>query len=741
MNPIRARPAFALALACAWMLAACGGSDDASAPPPAAFIAETKSGVIGTAGGSVTLSLTNGTVFDLSLPAGAVKADTTFVLTTQEPIAGQRFNLRLQPEGLVFAQGKVATVLVTLPASQTLPVKAGFAYRGKPVPFTLRPDGKLQIELTSLTGGHSAVASTGRAAALAASRQPLAAPSAATCGGAPELGADGEAGLVAADAVEIEVYGQCMVAAVQALAANEQFSEAVSAALSVAAYLQRTGSGDAAGFINRAGDYTCIAYAAALDRARNTTVEGMGTFYRVTKPIMFWEKVRSGLGFECPGIGDTTYQDVINDKVGQAIVYYESQKSAIVDTHDANYLAARTEAADGSQATAEVLALNPGPGLRATLDAQIVQRAQPSVLDALLQAPWASCRNNGSYDELIDLMRSLDSPPAVQRAAQYCATQLNVRSRDANSALADDLAPELGGVSAASTRTGGAMYVPKDGKLFISGPVGALKCPRGSGSSDEGLRIKLDSAVLQTLTPPYFDAPLQIDMVAAIQAAALDAKATKATLSIERIGSPCAGFWGENPAPLVKIDLNFNKYMTVTPTRAFSYCGTPPDGRDEVQIFATDLSFPFGFSAAPCGAHSTSESMVLTDQKTLVFSEDYVGSPVIASPHTIDKTYFDVEFLKTGVATITLNLGWFVPRTDCERRKVDSHDYVYLFVISPSAGRATLAHTLNCPFNLAELSLPVTAGEKVSFETEVTVNGASTTGSGAMFTIRFDPAP
>jgi hypothetical protein len=720
----------ALTLACAWLLAACGGSDDAATPPPAAFIAETKSGVIGTAGGAVTLTLANGTVFDLSLPAGAVKADTTFVLTTQEPIAGQRFHLRLQPEGLVFAQGKAATLLVTLPAGQTLAAKAGFAYRGKLVPFTVRPDGKVQIDLTALTGGKSMAASTSRTGALAA-RKPLQAASAAACGGAPELGADGESGMVAVDAVEAEVYGQCMVAAIQALAANEQFSEAVTASQSVASYLQRVGSGSAGGFRELSGNLTCVAESAALARASDTTVDGMGKLYDVVKPILFWEAIRQELGsIVCPGIGDSTYMDAIDDKVGQAIVYYESQKSAIVDTHDANYRAARTEAADGSQATAEVLALSPAPGLRATLDAQIVQRAQPSVLDALLQAPWASCRNGGSYDELVDLMRSLDSPPAVQRAAQYCATQVNVASRDKDNLPVEAIAPNLGGISAASLRARGDLYVPRDGKLTVNGPVGALTCPSGSGSSDEALQFKLAGVLLQTMAPPYLGSPLQIDVASALQTAGLDAaKVDNATLTIERIGTTCNGFWGESPAPLVTVELSFKKHMQVTPTMALSTC-VSTDYPDARLAFASGLWMPFSFTQSACDNSTHATTLTLTDPDTLFWNEDIRIDPdKVPDPNpkkvktaASGEVRFQIDFPKAGTLTVTFDMPSAAIEVCFEQGNPGFFSRVNFSV--DGTGFLTPLHMGPCPGDQTSTeTITISAGDRLTFFGSVGVPG------------------
>lgn len=549
----------------ALLLAACGGGGSgggSGAPGTPAFVAATQSTTLSSAGGAVSLTAADGTVIQFDLPPGAVLTDTTITLTTQAPAAGQRFNVLLQPPGLVFVNGLAATLTITLPSGQSLPASGALAYDGSLLPYTRLPDGRLQASLNALAGTAPvnavvrALQAGGRRVASMVPGKRVAA-SVNACGGAPLL-QNMSGGLTALDAVEIELYGQCMVAAVRDLAVNEQFAQAVNVALSVAAYLQRTGSGDAGGFISQASSIACIAYGQALERGRTTTITGMGSLYGLVKPIMFWEKTVQALGASCNGIASTAYQTVIHDKTSEAIAFYAQVKPNITDTSSSAYTSAKTEAEQSSQAKNEVLALNPAANLRNSLNAEVGNRAQPGVLDAMLQAPWLRCRNAQNQDELISLMGTLESPEAVKKAAQYCGTSLSVQARDSLGAVTAQLAQPLGGVDAGNTRVTDYLVASKTGRLSLNGPIMALRCPTGSGSGSENLLIKIDGTTIQTLiSPPYLNNPLEINLAQALEAAHPGATAnlTFASLTVERTGASCGGFWGNNPAPLLQLTL------------------------------------------------------------------------------------------------------------------------------------------------------------------------------------------
>jgi Tol biopolymer transport system component len=378
------------------------------------------------------------------------------------------------------------------------------------------------------------------------------------CGAAPSLQTNG--GLTVEDALEIELYGACMVTTIQALAANEQFAEAVRVANSVAAFLQRTGAGNATQLITQASTISCTAYGLALGHARDTTVTSMGILYNLIKPILFWETTVQQLGTTCSGWPADEYQTVINAKTAEAEAYYKLLKPNLTDTSSSNYTAAKTEVGQSAQAKNEVLALNPPPAVRSTVANDVSQRAQPVLLDAMLQAPWNSCNSiNADYTELMNLMVTLNSPDSVKDASQYCGTLLQAQTKNLAGTVIDTLTPKLGGISASQKRTDGSIKAAKNAKLVLNGPIQAMKCPVGSASG-ETLTIKLDGTTLQSgLTAPYLSNPLEINIASALETAHPSATANlaQAILTLERTGSTCGDFWGTNPVPLLSLTLRF----------------------------------------------------------------------------------------------------------------------------------------------------------------------------------------
>ncbi len=174
-------------------------------------------------------------------------------------------------------------------------------------------------------------------------------------------------------------------------------------------------------------------------------------------------------------------------------------------------------------------------------------------------------------------MEQADKPAAVTTAAQYCGTLLQAQAKNAAGSVTATLAPGLGGVSAGNQRTSGSIDVAKDGTLVLSGPIRALQCPgasTGSTGGTESLQIKLGSTVLQTLTAaPYLATDLVIDIAQALQAAGINASSfTGGALTVTRTGSPCGGFWGDNPAPLLTLNLTSG---TCSPPGDYQFCITP----------------------------------------------------------------------------------------------------------------------------------------------------------------------
>ncbi|MDD2897351.1 MAG: DPP IV N-terminal domain-containing protein [Desulfuromonadaceae bacterium] len=547
---------FVVNVICCSILAACGGSS--SDPTPSnAFKAESKSLVAGPAGGTVTHTLANGTVFTFDVPAGALPTTTTLTLVTQQQTGTQRFNLLLQPAGLLFANGNAATLTITLPPGQSLPPDGGLAYNGVPIPFTTLPDGRLEVKVTGLA--ESVVAKSTLSAFTALLFKDVGLSPSNACGGAPDLNTDG--GLTSTNALSIEIYGQCMLTTVNDLVLSGKYSDAIRVSMAVGTYLQKTGSGDAAGFVSRASTIACDAYESALTFASITNVTTTGQLNPIIRPIFYWESIIQKLGTSCSRIPPTRYQDVVHEKITQSMDYYATQKPNITNTASSNYADAKNEAGSSARTKSEVLSLGPPAAVSNTVTTEIDGRAQPALLDSMLQAPWNKCRDEKNYDELMNLMVTMEKPETVKKAAQYAGTILSAQGKNSGGTVTSSLAQPLGGINATENRTNGSITLDKSGKLSITGPVQGLKCPLDSPGGSETLVIKLDGTTIQTLdTSPYLSNPLEINLATALETAHPGATSTlrSATVTVDRTGTPCSGFWGDNPSPLVSLALSFN---------------------------------------------------------------------------------------------------------------------------------------------------------------------------------------
>ncbi len=665
----RARAALLLsALMSTLWLTACGGGDDAPAAPAPTEVAagQQASQALDVAGGTVLLATTEGLRVELALPDGALPAAATVGVSTASATAAQRLHLRFAPAGTVLE--KPATVTITLPPSMALPAGGTLTYDGVPLPTTRLADGRLQVQIARF----AAPAATGSSAVDAADgrRRALAAPAAPACGGLPEFA---EGGLTARTAADVELYGGCMVGAVNALAITGQYEQAAQLATATAAYLQSTGSGDAARFLTEARTLACTAYGQALDDAAATTVTSFATLTRAVKPVLFWEAAVQRLGAVCPGIPPTRYVSVVENLTSDALRFYASRQGAVVDVGSVEYTEAVQEARDGEQAVAQVQSLEPPAPVRALAQAQIEERAQPALVDAVLQAPWQRCRDSGQYDELIRLISHTGELGSVLKAAQYCGTRLQAVGRLDSGDMSETLAPALGGERAGTSTTRGSLYVPRNGRLELSGAIAALGCPSGRSSGSEALSVRIAGVEVRRLEAPYLGSPVLIEMASALATAGVAEAAFEAPLTIERIGHPCAGFWGDSPAPLLQLDLSFSNDLRVTVFRTRDTCNvlvdpTPPVS--DAKYFRSDITDESSPQSLPldrrvnCGPRDWSATQQLrrVDARTLRWQQDarwlfswYGLGPVAGYGEgaIAQWTYYNVQFARAGRVTVS----------------------------------------------------------------------------------------
>jgi hypothetical protein len=656
-----------LIIAAAAWLAACGGSGGSEPPGPTTVPAgQSASQPLGGSGGTVVLNSSDGAVFALDMPVGALPAGTVVGLATSQARPGQHFNLRITPAATVLAAGLQATLTISLPASAAVPAQGGLLYAGVPIAFTRLADGRLQVLLSHFAAAAPRVATAGRAHALAAD------PTGAVC--TPNLNADAE-GLTAGDAIEIELYGQCMVASVNALAQNAEYVAAVRMASVTAAYLQATGLGDPAGFIVQASRIACIAYRDALDHALVTPVTTMGTLYAVLKPVLFWESTRQRLGATCANVGEGDFIEVTNAKTNEAAAFYASKKGAIVDTTGVEYTEAAQEAKAGHDTIMQVRSLQPAPALNNVITVAIEQRAQPSLLDAILQAPWQRCRDSGDYTELLRLWELMDGPQPVKDAIQYCATQIGVQVRDKNDVVSAVLSPGLGGIRVDLRNTGGTLAVNRDSKIELSGNIGALACP---ASDTEQLQISFEGVEVATLASSG-SVLLSVDRtLPALKASDLlraaglkdDDSGTHA-LVVKRRNSTCAAALGITDEVLATVALDFGvSSFEFTGLQIFySFASYNPDGTFAAGPFfklVDTRSVPASISTdGCCGPFASTMSLRQRDANTL----EWVGESDLAADGLQAlgsvKVDFRVKFTRSGTVTVTANPAWLGSIPSC----------------------------------------------------------------------------
>ena len=741
-------------VAVAW-LAACGGSGGSEPPGPTTVPAgQSASQPLGGSGGKVVLNSSDGSVFALDIPAGALPASTVVGLATSEAKPGQHFNLRLTPAATVLAAGLQATLTISLPASAAVPVQGGLLYAGVPIAFTRLTDGRLQVLLSHFAAAATRVATAGRAHALAAD------PTGTVC--TPNLNTDAE-GLTAADAIEIELYGQCMVASVNALAQNAEYAAAVRMASVTAAYLQATGLGDPAGFIVQASRIACIAYRDALNHALVTPVTTMGTLYAVLKPVLFWESTRQRLGATCTQVGEGDFIEVTNAKTNEAATFYASKKGAIVDTTGVEYTEAAQEAKAGHDTIVQVRSLQPAPALNNVITVAIEQRAQPSLLDAILQAPWQRCRDSGDYTELLRLWELMDGPPPVKDAIQYCATQVGVQVRDKNDAVSAVLSPGLGGIRVDLRNTRGTLAVNRDSKIELSGSIGALACP---ASDTEQLQVSFEGVEVATLASNG-SVLISVDRtLPALKASDLlraaglrdDDSGTHA-LVVKRRNSTCAAALGITDEVLATVALDFGARPLKVVVKYASAAANVPytNATDSDIVRATELSLPFHHVVdMPARNYRSDLSLKLDDPNTLVWSGtlDSNDQPSGFAVYSIEGT---VTFPKSGTATLTLNPAWIVTTRDCVPvpGSTDQTQISPIFLstdfggnlLGPSNPQPTTVLLNTCgnyygPIpTILTASVHVEADAPLGFQFYVRHLTGHLIGSGTIVTLHFEPTP
>lgn len=111
-------------------------------PVPAA---QTVSALIGSDGGTLELSSSDGAYFALHVPAGALTDTATVAMSTRDATKEQRFQVEFSPAGLTFAVP--ATITIELPPDNAVASTGTLLYDGVPLALVPTTEGMMRARL------------------------------------------------------------------------------------------------------------------------------------------------------------------------------------------------------------------------------------------------------------------------------------------------------------------------------------------------------------------------------------------------------------------------------------------------------------------------------------------------------------------------------------------------------------------------------------------------------------------
>ena len=554
-------------------IAACGGSDPIDTPAPAtppspapvapAFEARQVSAVVGAAGGEVTLTAADGTLYRLQVPAGALAADVTIRLTTAEPPSGQRLRLTAEPAALTFAPGKSATLVLEPPAAQ--PFAAGFVLRWSGIPLSLRraADGSIQTTLVALPGRTvtTARATAARVRALADPAQP--------CGSPISTGPNNifDASETP-DPVDIATYGDCVLVASDQLTSTSRYEEAIRLNVATVTLVERlgvdeTGAIRAHPYLDRARGAACSGRRLALEFVRGVTAQNMVEAVQFGKEVLYWEKQTQLLGATCEG-GPAAAVDAVQAKVTDVLLAVQNRTGQYAIPSSPEYLSGLAGArgvADAKREAATLLPNRPASD-QALIADPLEQRMLPPVADAMVAGPWNACRQQSDMGQMRAMFEAFGgagvAPPRVTRAAQYCGVTLSVKVMDAQlTQTRRQLSQPMGGVGPGNDRARDVISARRGETLRLQGPLLALQCPPRTNNSNDALAVFVEGREVRRETvSPYVGSPIDLSIDTLISTANADpATVQSLTVTVQRIGDACGGYWGAHPAPLLTLTL------------------------------------------------------------------------------------------------------------------------------------------------------------------------------------------
>ena len=575
------RAIFRLLLALPLGIAACGGSDPVDPPAPAAppppapgapvFEARQVSAVVGAAGGEVSLTAADGTLYRLQVPAGALMADTTIRLATAEPPSGQRLRLTAEPSGLAFAPGKPAILTLAPPSAQ--PFATGFVLRWSGIPLSLRRagDGSIQTTLVALPGRTvtTARATAARVRALAEPAQ--------NCGSPISTGPNNifDASELPSE-IDIATYGDCVLVASDELTSTSRYEQAIRLNVATVTLVERlgvdeTGAIRAHPYLDRARSAACSGRRLALEFVRGVTAQNMEEAVQFGKQVLYWEKQSQLLGATCEG-GPSAAIDAVQSKVSEVLLAVQNRTGQYAIPSSPEYQSGLRGARGVAEAKREAETLQPvrPASTQALITDPLEQRMLPPVADAMVAGPWNECRQQSDMSQMRAMFEAFGgagvAPSRVARAAQYCGASMTAKIMDAQlSQVRRQLAQPMGGVRPGVDRARDVISARRGETLRLQGPLLALQCPPRTNNTNDALAVYIEGREVRRETvSPYAGSPIDLSIDTLISTANADpATVQSLTLTVQRIGDACGGYWGAHPAPLLTLTLELGAKLGV----------------------------------------------------------------------------------------------------------------------------------------------------------------------------------
>jgi hypothetical protein len=512
-----------------------------------------RTGTLGAAGGVLQIN-SNGVATVVTVPAGALSADTVLTLQSKKPLAGELARIDISPPGLVF--GVPITVAMTLPADHGVSSRQMAALRIGTrkvfVPSTVDAAAHAvtaQLSYFGLGGGAATNGFVGpRARALSAGPLDTSDP--------PDTLTLDELAILQPQAA---VVNQALVD----LQLLGRFQDAAALQLSIAALKQSEQvpewQVDAHDYLLQAGVTTCAALAQATSTAQGTTVASYGDYMRTAKDVIYWASASQALGAE--GCTDASWIGVLQAKASQALTFVTGRVSTppapaqydpvASEIGDANSLGRQADVLQLHATAADIRSLYVGPAV-----------------EPLRVAAFQTSQGTTDQSEYATLLRVFGPMPMLIDDAQYAATSLTLRSRSAGAAALDTATLGRGATVGTPTRSA-YLRARTDGTLDITGNIGVLHCPNAASERLQVLFEGIEVAALQgsadTLLGTGAQALPTLQASALLSAAGITpANATQHRLEFRRTGSSCATAFGLIDTTLAVVTLDFASAPVLT---------------------------------------------------------------------------------------------------------------------------------------------------------------------------------